>query len=109
MIEKLVFTKDKITIKLNRGVSSIKVKDITSKGKMVTMKINQGATIFFTTTTTSKLTAKMKGIAMWTAIRYTSLEAVSIDPSENTLSIFSYVGVGFWTTYELGSIERRYK
>lgn len=108
-VEKLIFTKDKITVKLKQGVPYIKLKNKTKKGKIVTIKINQGATINITEKSHHKLKAKIKGTLIWMSVNYADIGAIAVNTTNNTLSVFTKLGVGFWTNHKLGSVNRRYQ
>ena len=106
-VDKLVISNGNITVKLKEGVSYIKLASKTKKGNNYTVKINQGTTINLTEVNSDKVYAKMKGIAVWMAVKYASIGAVAIKGEQNTLSVFTSMGVGFWTSHKLGSINRR--
>lgn len=108
-LEKLIFTRNKITVKLKAGVPYIKLKNQTKDGKIVTIKISQGATIDITKRTNSQLEVSIKGTLLWMSINYADIGAVSVNTIKNTLSVYTKLGIGFWTTHEMGSLERRYQ
>lgn len=107
-MDKLIISNNRITVKLKKGVPYIKLKNKTKKGKVVTIKLNQGATINLTENSSSKLKAKMKGTLIWMSVNYADVSALSVSSSKNTMSVFTRLGVGFWTTHKLGSVSRRY-
>jgi hypothetical protein len=107
-MEKIIITPNKITVKLKQGVPYVKLKNQTKNGKVVTIKLNQGGTFDLTENSTSKLKANLNGILIWASVNYADISALSIKSADNTLSVFTTLGVGFWTTHELGSVSRRY-
>ena len=107
-MDKIIISNNRITIKLKKGVPYIKLKNKTKKGKIVTIKLNQGATINLTETSSSQLKAKMNGTLVWMSVNYADISALSFSSSKNTMSVFTKLGFGFWTTHKLGSVSRRY-
>ena len=107
-MDKMIISNNRITIKLKKGVPYIKLKNETKKGKIVTIKLNQGATINLTENTSSKLKVKMQGTLVWMSVNYADISALSVSSSKNTMSVFTKLGFGFWTTHKLGSVSRRY-
>lgn len=106
-VDKLVISNGNVTVKLKDGVSYVKLPSVTENGSSVTVKLMQGTTVKFTEVNSDKVYAKIKGVSIWMAIKYASIGAISIQGQENTLSVFTSMGVGFWTTHKLGSITRR--
>ena len=107
-VDKMIISNNRITVKLKKGVPYIKLKNKTKKGRVVTMKLNQGATINLTENSHHKLKAKMNGTLIWMSVNYADVSALSVSSSKNTMSVFTKLGVGFWTTHKLGSVSRRY-
>jgi len=106
-VDKLVISNGNVTIKLKPGVSYIKLTTKTKKGNNVSVKINQGTTLKLTEVNSSKVYAKLKGVSIWMAVKYASIGAIAIKGQQNTLSVFTSMGVGFWTSHKLGSVTRR--
>jgi hypothetical protein len=106
-VEKLVISNGNVTVKLKPGVSYIKLTTKTKKGNNVSIKINQGTTLNLKQVNSNQVDAKLKGISIWMAIKYASIGAISIKGQQNTLSVFTSMGVGFWTSHKLGSVTRR--
>ena len=106
-VDKLVISNGNVTIKLKPGVSYVKLTTKTKKGNNVSVKINQGTTMNLTEVNSNKVYAKLKGVSIWMAVKYASIGAVAIKGQENTLSVFTSLGVGFWTSHKLGSVTRR--
>jgi hypothetical protein len=106
-VEKLVISNGNVTVKLKPGVSYITLTTTTQKGNKVSVKINQGTTLNLTEVSSDNVYAKLKGISIWMAVKYASIGAISIKGQENTLSVFTSVGIGFWTSHKLGSVTRR--
>ena len=106
-VDKLVISNGNVTVKLKPGVSYIKLTTKTKKGNSVSVKINQGTTLNLTKVNSDQVYAKLKGISIWMAVKYASIGAISIKGQQNTLSVFTSMGVGFWTSHKLGSVTRR--
>lgn len=106
-VDKLVISNGNVTIKLKPGVSYIKLTTKTKKGNNVSIKVNQGTTLNLNEVSSNEVRAKLKGISIWMAIKYASIGAISIKGQQNTLSVFTSMGIGFWTTHKLGSVTRR--
>lgn len=108
-VDKLVISNGNVTVKLKPGVSYLKLTTKTKKGNSVSVKINQGTTLNLTKVNSDQVYAKLKGISIWMAVKYASIGAISIKGEENTLSVFTSMGVGFWTSHKLGSVTRRFE
>lgn len=107
-MDKMIISNNRITIKLKKGVPYIKLKNQTKNGRVVTMKLNQGATINLTKNSSDLLEAEMNGTLIWMSVNYADVSALSVSNSKNTISVFTKLGIGFWTTHKLGSVSRRY-
>jgi len=108
-VEKLIISGGNVTVKLKPNVTHIKISQKSKKGKTITVKLKQGASIKFTKRLKTEVSAQIKGTSLWMAVQYASIGAITLKGDENTLNVFTKMGVGFWTSHKMGVVRRRVK
>lgn len=108
-VDKLIISGGNVTVKLKPNTTHIKIKQKTKKGKEITVRLKQGASIKFTEKSSDKVYAQIKGTALWMKVQYASIGAISLKGTDNTMNVFTKMGVGFWTSHKMGVVRRRVK
>jgi hypothetical protein len=108
-VDKLIISGGNVTVKLKPNTTHIKINQKTKKGKNVTVRLKQGASIKFTEKSSDKVYAQIKGTALWMKVQYASIGAISLKGTDNTMNVFTKMGVGFWTSHKMGVVRRRVK
>ncbi len=106
-VDKLIINEGKVTVKLKPNVTQIKITQKSKSGSDVTVRLKQGATIKFTEKSSDKIYAQIKGTAIWMKVQYASIGAISLKGEDNTMNVFTKMGVGFWTSHKMGIVKRR--